>query len=309
MRLSLTRRGWGFVLGAAVFGLAGIFVELRDFWYFPVFLAAVPVVAVLVVVLLRSTVRLEVRLIATDPTPSVGSTVVLTAVIKHRLPIALATRVNWELGDVTASADVYLPRGGSERISQVWSAARRGPTSVGIPTVLIIDPLGVATAQVTCDKRASLEHALVLPRLLDATPEFHDSDSHGDAGAQPAAFSEQSAEAPGGALRKYHPGDVKRMVDWKQSARQRELLVRIAESADASVRRITIVTEPAAYRSADEFEVAVSEAATRGVAWLRRGDAVQLVVDDDPPIECASEDELLRRLAYVNLGSGAHAAR
>lgn len=307
MPVSLTRRGWGFVLGAVAFGAAGFFAQLRDFWYFPIFFAAVPVVALVVVLVLRWAARLEVRLLAADPTPSVGSTVALAAVLSHRLPFALTARVNWELGEATASADVCVPRGASQRISQQWSAGRRGPASVGIPSVWIIDPLGVAAARQQCDGRATLKGALVLPRLLDAVPELHDSASHRDAAVHATAHRDHGADEPVGALRAYQPGDPRRTVDWKQSARKQELLVRVAEAANARVRQLTIDTDPGLYSSAEEFEIAVSRAATAGVAWLRGGDIVLLAVDGEAPVECVSDGELLRRLAHVTLGLGAHA--
>ncbi|MEO8527529.1 MAG: DUF58 domain-containing protein [Pseudolysinimonas sp.] len=81
------------------------------------------------------------------------------------------------------------------------------------------------------------------------------------------------------ALRAYQPGDDRRNVHWRTSARTGQLMVRQFEETRRS--QLTIVQSEFVdyYRSAEEFEVAVSVAASIGVQVIRDGTAINVVTE------------------------------
>lgn len=73
------------------------------------------------------------------------------------------------------------------------------------------------------------------------------------------------------ALREYVPGDDRRFIHWKSSARTGTLMVRQFEETRRSHLLVAITTRIDDYVSADEFELAVSVAASLGAQTLRDG--------------------------------------
>lgn len=305
MPVTLTRRGWGFVAGAGALGLGWVFLDLRDIWYLAAFALAIPALGLLTVLGVRFWGRVDAQLIVANPTPAAGQTVHVAATIRHRVPFALDGNVTWALGRDFLESDVSVPARAAARVTRDWIAPRRGPVSIGLTWFTVSDPLGVATA--TISVRAVAAEVLVLPRLLTA----------GELGDQPHAAGEptdtsppQSIDpdrgAPGSAVREYRPGDSRRSIHWKQSARQGQLLVRLRDPAEAHPRRVELVTDARTYgpNAAPKFEHAVSVAATIASDWIRRGFTVHLVFDGGTPIVCASEGDMLRQLALVELSRG-----
>jgi uncharacterized protein (DUF58 family) len=85
------------------------------------------------------------------------------------------------------------------------------------------------------------------------------------------------------ALREYVPGDSYRHVHWKSTAKTGKLMVRQYEETRHS--RIAIITDLglAGYASDDEFEMAVSAAASLGVQGVREGRDVLVSASADIP--------------------------
>ncbi|WP_181243322.1 DUF58 domain-containing protein [Glaciihabitans tibetensis] len=79
------------------------------------------------------------------------------------------------------------------------------------------------------------------------------------------------------ALRAYQPGDDRRYVHWRTSARTGQLMVRQFEETRRSQLIIVFVADKAHYESEDEFELAVSVLASLGVQVMRDGTKVAVV--------------------------------
>lgn len=79
------------------------------------------------------------------------------------------------------------------------------------------------------------------------------------------------------ALRNYVPGDDRRYVHWRTSARTGQLMVRQFEETRRSQLTILLTAESQYYASADEFELAVSAAASIGVQVIRDGTQMSVV--------------------------------
>jgi uncharacterized protein (DUF58 family) len=138
------------------------------------------------------------------------------------------------------------------------------------------------------------------------------------------------------ALRPYLPGDDRRYIDWKTSARTlmtraSTLMVRQFEETRRSRITVTLPTRSAEYASGDEFELAVSIAASVAAQALREGrqlavhtsgaalpavaarpllDALSGVglAESDLPVPVAARDTVLGApdvsVAFVVVGSG-----
>ena len=79
------------------------------------------------------------------------------------------------------------------------------------------------------------------------------------------------------ALRAYEPGDDRRNVHWRTSARTGQLMVRQFEETRRSQLVVLHSADRASYASDEEFEVAVSVTASLGVQVLRDGTKINVV--------------------------------
>ena len=80
------------------------------------------------------------------------------------------------------------------------------------------------------------------------------------------------------ALRGYVPGDDRRYVHWRTSARTGVLMVRQFEETRRTHLAVALAADPAEYATTDEFEVAVSVAASLGAQALREERPVSVCV-------------------------------
>lgn len=81
-------------------------------------------------------------------------------------------------------------------------------------------------------------------------------------------------------LREYVPGDDRRHVHWKTTARIGKLMVRQFVDTRRSFLSIVISTDPADYADPDEFELAISMASSIGVKALRDDQTVTVIAGD-----------------------------
>ncbi|GAA2076720.1 DUF58 domain-containing protein [Microbacterium hatanonis] len=78
------------------------------------------------------------------------------------------------------------------------------------------------------------------------------------------------------ALRQYEPGDDRRHVHWKSTARTGDLMVRQYEETRRSHFVIGLSRHPSDYRDPEEFELAVSAAGSLGLRALRDSQRVDV---------------------------------
>lgn len=81
------------------------------------------------------------------------------------------------------------------------------------------------------------------------------------------------------ALRNYEPGDDRRYVHWRTSARTGQLMVRQFEETRRSQLTIVHSEQTGYYASAEEFELAVSVTASIGAQVIRDGTAMSVVTE------------------------------
>lgn len=73
------------------------------------------------------------------------------------------------------------------------------------------------------------------------------------------------------ALREYVPGDDRRNIHWRTSARIQKLMVRQFEDTRRTHTALAMSTEPTEFSSEDEFELAITLLASIGVHSIREG--------------------------------------
>ncbi|MBP6508197.1 MAG: DUF58 domain-containing protein [Opitutaceae bacterium] len=129
---------------------------------------------------------------------------------------------------------------------------------------------------------------------------------HTAAGSRRETGGEHLARAGSGsdllALRRYAAGDSHRLIHWKASARTGQLLVRQFTTETSEGYSLWLQTEAARWPRPEQFELALSLAATLAEDLFRRGQLMRVVVDHDPPLAVRSVHDLeafLERLALV----------
>lgn len=243
------------------------------------------------------------QLSITDPTPVAGELVTVTALVRHRARFALRAQVLWQAGGHARTTPLTLAPDEAAFAELDWRAAGRGPFEIRVPSVIVVDPLGLIVRRVRIGARIEL---LILPRTIDALA----GRLRGAAPAMgPGALGGDQAlgndtGAPAGAVRDYRTGDPLRQIHWKQSARQGELLVNLHETAGSAQRALLLVHDRDAFATPEEFELAVSAAATLASQWLREGHPIRLHLSAESSALCSTEGEMLRALSYARLGAG-----
>ncbi len=288
VRLRLTRRGWGTLVVAAAMGIAWSLMRLREVALLGILCLAAVVVGVVWVAILAAAARPTVRVSAPLATPAAGEHITVAARIGHRLPLSVPLTVVWTIDEgapVRAAVDTTR-RGGQTELGVTLRL--RGRHRVAVDRVEWEDRLGLATWRTRPAGTTGVD-LLVLPRLL--TPGQWPTVTGGEGSTMVRAGSGE----PGGNLRGYRAGDPLRLVHWKQTARQGDLLVNVAESGSGA--RHTIMLDlgldayggrAGAFGASDldgspvlagrALELAVSVVATLVLEWLAGGDEVTMTV-------------------------------
>lgn len=331
MQLSVTRRGVFFLCAAVGCGALWVVLGVQGLSILALFFAACLVIALLGVVPIprgRRHRTAPLTLSAETTAPAVGGAYAVRATGELRRGLGTVVAAEWEIADHLAApvrriAPVHsgrdapvrrrarartgtapnsaLPAASDPRgVSALLTIAHRsrGPATIRIIAAELHDPLGLVRRSMRIDQRISV---LVVPQLL-AGERLRAGAAGGGAGdARRLATNRERVGLPGGDVREYLAGDPVRQINWKQSARQRELLVRLPEQESRSVVELRLDTDAAAYDTSEPFEHAVSVVATEGVRQLRAGNDVRLRSGAADPELCHTPSQLLRALALVRI--------
>ncbi|NLG63598.1 MAG: DUF58 domain-containing protein [Candidatus Cloacimonetes bacterium] len=144
-------------------------------------------------------------------------------------------------------------------------AAKRGVITVGPLTIARQDPLGLLRRELTWRQR---HHVHVHPRTVALPPNSAGlvRDLEGQASTR-LVDSDLSFHA----VREYVPGDAMRHIHWKSTAKTGTLMVRQYEESQSARMAVLCDARREAYDSDDEFELAVSVAASLSVHAVREG--------------------------------------
>ncbi|TPW76757.1 DUF58 domain-containing protein [Schumannella sp. 10F1B-5-1] len=181
--------------------------------------------------------------------------------------LALPGVVDVPIGDGLVEAQVPLLLPGAHHDDRLTIAARRrGVIDVGPLSVTRGDPIGILRRTVQWPEVQTL-HVHPVTAAIPATSAGIIRDLEGmpttDIVSSDLAFH---------AIREYLPGDSQRNVHWKSTAKTGRLMVKqFEETRNARIAIVTGVDEQREYASEDEFELAISVAASLGVQALRDG--------------------------------------
>ncbi|MFZ4841576.1 DUF58 domain-containing protein [Mycetocola saprophilus] len=261
---TITATGW-LILGAGVLGiLGGVLLGWIEGWY----LACVAVILVLCASPFLIGVRAYKMTISTDRDRVFAGSEVAVALNAENLANrpALASTAELTVGDAVVEVPVPLlgPRG-ERSIPLPLTAPNRGVIWLGPVTVSKRDPVGLFRREMTWRKRLRL---WVHPRIV-FLPQ-HTAGMVRDLDGQTSRILTDS-DLSFHAVRDYARGDSYRHVHWRSTAKTGALMVRQYE--ESRLARVALVFDAlrSEYVDTEEFELAVSVAASISVQAIRDG--------------------------------------
>jgi len=276
LRTTVTPAGWLLVAVAAAGLLGGALFGLVEAWV----VAAIAVVLLLLSVpFLLGAHDYGVRLELAKDRVVAGSEVTGSLDIVNRSKgVALPGVVDIPVGSGLVEVHVPLLRGGADHREQLTiSAYRRGVIQVGPMTIGRGDPVGILRREHAWPGVQQIfVHPVTVP--IPSTSAGLVRDLEG-APTSDIVDSDLSFHA----IRPYANGDSRRNVHWKSTAKTGKLMVRQYEETRHSRIAIVLDLAVAAYSSDEEFEMAVSAAASLGVQGVRDGRDVLVAASADIP--------------------------
>ncbi|WP_396642346.1 DUF58 domain-containing protein [Microbacterium sp.] len=209
----------------------------------------------------------------------VGGELTGEIVIRNRgRSTALPGRLDLPVGDGLVELGVPLMRAG-HFVAQPLTipALRRGIITVGPPTAVRTDPVGLLRRERAWD---DIRRVYVHPRTVPVP-----STSAGfvrDLEGQPTRRL-VDADMSFHAIREYAPGDARRQIHWKSTAKTGQLMVRQFEESRRSRMAVMLGLSEKEFADADEFELAVGAAASLGVQAVRDGRDLDVVTGAEIP--------------------------
>lgn len=220
----------------------------------------------------------------------------VTNVGKRRM---LPVRLELPVGRSFASIDVpSLASDHSFEESIVIPTTRRSVIAVGPTRSVRGDPLGMMRREVTwADELELFVHPATsrLQGLASGWLRDLEGSPTNDRSPSDVAFH---------TLREYVPGDDRRHVHWRSSAKLDKLMVRQFIDNRRSHLGIVIDTNPADYADADEFELAISMAGSLGLRAIMDGQETSCVAGSGA-VASHNGRVLLDGLARLELGAPA----
>jgi uncharacterized protein (DUF58 family) len=176
--------------------------------------------------------------------------------------------------------------------------SRRGLRTIGPATIIRTDPFGVLERRHRLtDSRTLVVHPRVVRLPGGAGGIVRDLDGE-------AAAERTADDVSFHSLREYAPGDDRRLVHWRSSARLGTLLVRQFEPSRRADTLIVLSTDPREY-DGDDFELALSLVGTLGLAAMADRRTLRIVESprgergEAHAIDAATRDRLLDALAVL----------
>lgn len=210
----------------------------------------------------------------------------------HGRRTTLPGRLDLPVGDGLVELGVPLLRAGHTVAQPVTiPTPRRGIVTVGPPTSVRTDPVGLLRREHSWDD----EHRLyVHPRTVavPATSTGLVRDLEGQASTRLV-----DADMSFHAIREYVPGDARRQIHWKSTAKTGRLMVRQFEETRRSRLAVVLDTAEADCATEDEFELAVSAAASLSVQASREGRDLDVISGAEIPRVVRGRLRAIQRLS------------
>lgn len=259
-------------------------------------------VIVLVVISLVWTLgrpHLEVRIELPRRSVVAGSRLSAHLVVRNVSPRRnLGSRLDLPVGADVASFVVPSLAGGASMQQRFRvPTSRRGVIRVGPAESIAGDPLALTGRQTQWTDQSTLfVHPVTVPLPGRQSGFVHDLEGH-------ASPHLSSADMNFHALRPYAPGDDRRHVHWRSTARTGSLMVRQFEESRMSRVAVSLDTGRLAWLDADEFEVGVSCAGSVALQTLL-GDSPLALLTSVSMLASLTPAKVLDELSGVTLAVG-----
>ncbi|MEQ3552252.1 DUF58 domain-containing protein [Pseudonocardia nematodicida] len=318
---ALTVRGRCLLAGGLAMIASAVVLDERDLVRVGVFVALLPVLAL--VVALRSRRTLQVGRTLEPLRAEAGGQGTATLRIAGGALLG-SLRISDAVPDAVGPSDRYPPRFTVHRLGRRGARvgyplrpAVRGAYAIGPLRGRGTDALGLAEFR---HDLLPADRWLVLPRVTPLTGRAPLASATAGRGAE--GGSRPGTGNPDVLIRHYRQGDEMRRVHWRSSARRDELMVRLDDRPDPTGVTVLLDRRDGAHRghgAASSLEWAVEFTAAVTAHLLRRGDDVTLVDESGDPLgddTATGEDGVARRLetlavlrpsATAGLGSGGSA--
>ncbi len=224
-----------------------------------------------------------------------GGSVPTEVTVRNRTSrVVLPGRLDVPVGDGIVEIAVPLLRSGHVVPNPiVIPTPRRGIIGVGPATAVRSDPIGLLRRE---HEWEDVHQLYVHPRItaVPSTTSGLIRDLEGNPTSR-LVDSDMAFHA----IREYAPGDSRRQVHWKSTAKTGRLMVRQYEETRRSRLAVALTIADTDYADADEYELAVSAAASLGVQALRDGRDVDITVGAEIPRVVRGRLRAVRQLGAV----------
>jgi len=194
-------------------------------------------------------------------------------------------------------AEFYLggiARGGRTSRDFAVPTSRRGVVRIGPVRTVRADPVGLLRREYVWTSHLDLfVHPVTVPIPATSTGLIRDLEGNP---TRDLTDSDVSFHA----LREYAPGDDRRHIHWKSTARTGQLMVRQFEETRRSHLVIALSLASADYHSEEEFELAVSVAGSIGIRAIRDARDVSVLASDETPEFARRAVKTPRRLSSLS---------
>ena len=227
-----------------------------------------------------------------------GSVPTVVSVRNRTTRAVLPGRMDLPVGDGLIEVPVPMLRAEGHIDHRVEiPTPRRGVIPIGPATTVRSDPIGLMHRE---HEWADVHQVFVHPQtvMVPSTSAGLIRDLEGNATTR-LVDNDMAFHA----IREYAPGDSRRQVHWKSTAKTGKLMVRQFEETRRSRLAIVVDVVRDGYANEDEYEMAVSAAASIGVQAMRDGREVDIVVGADIPRAVRGRVSAIRALGALTPGS------
>ena len=180
----------------------------------------------------------------------------------------------------------------------VVPAVRRGIIPIGPVHTVRADPVGLVRHETVLAQRIDLfvhPRTIAIPSMSQGFVRDLEGAPTRDLTASDVAFH---------ALREYQPGDDRRSIHWKSTAKTGRFMVRQYEQTRRSHLLVALSLARADFADDDEFELAVSVAGSLGIRAIRDARTLSILVSSGS-LTVITPTRLLDDLSRIDLTAGA----
>ncbi|NEM90437.1 DUF58 domain-containing protein [Galbitalea soli] len=225
----------------------------------------------------RSPITIELRVPHSRVVVGEGASGQVT-VVNPRSRRVLGSTIEIPIG--AGLAEVVLPNLRKEAVfihEFAIPTARRGIVPVGPVRTIRADPIGLVRRElVWTEERSLFVHPKTIAIPSTSTGFVHDLEGNP---TRDLTNSDVSFHA----LREYQPGDERRYIHWRSSAKTGRYMVRQFEETRRSHLVVALSLATGDYANDEEFELAVSVAGSLGIRAIRDARTVSVLVSETTP--------------------------